>query len=196
MLRLLRRVWGWPSFAMVTQKCRFPRRTSPTSNGLLVGLPDEGFTPRVDTYGAKGVPLSYTTTRRPRTGWVTMYHLWRYGRVLGPKWWAWRFSLSIREWWIGFRALRRIRSAIFSDSARWTRDRIPANGEFMSAKWNQRGPPCALHRFIFRRCTQGTRWSPFGGVGQAKFSFLGVKLAAKKAGRKEEDKSRGGGGRI
>jgi hypothetical protein len=33
-------------------------------------------------------------------------------------------------------------------------------------------------------------------VGQAKFSFLGVKLAAKKAGMKEEDKSRGGGGRI
>lgn len=42
---------------------------------------------------------------------------------------------------------------------------------------------------------EGTRWRPFSGVGQAKFSFLGVKLEGRKAGRKE-DRSRGGGGRI
>jgi hypothetical protein len=41
---------------------------------------------------------------------------------------------------------------------------------------------------------EGTRWRPFSGVGQAKFSFLGVKPEARKAGREEEDQSRGGGG--
>jgi hypothetical protein len=37
---------------------------------------------------------------------------------------------------------------------------------------------------------EGTRWRPFSGVGQAKFSFLGVKLEGRQAGRKikaEED---------
>jgi len=74
--------------------------------------------------GPKGLPLWYATTGRPRTGRVAMYHLWRYGRVLGSKWRAWRFSLSLREWWLGFRALRRRRDAIFSDSVDWTRDNI------------------------------------------------------------------------
>jgi hypothetical protein len=43
---------------MVTQRRRFPRRTSPTSSGLLDGLFEEGFAPpSVETNGAKGAVI-------------------------------------------------------------------------------------------------------------------------------------------
>jgi hypothetical protein len=45
---------------------------------------------------------------------------------------------------------------------------------------------------VYERKEEPT-WGPFSGLGQLKFSLLGVKLQARKAGRKEEDESRGGG---
>jgi hypothetical protein len=38
-----------------------------------------------------------------------------------------------------------------------------------------------------------SRWRPFSGLGQEKFSLLGIKPEAR---RQEEDESRGGGRRI
>jgi hypothetical protein len=42
--------------------------------GLVDGLPEEGFAPRlIDTYWAKGVAILVARTSRPGIGWVVRY---------------------------------------------------------------------------------------------------------------------------
>jgi hypothetical protein len=54
--------------------------------GLVDELPKEGFTSRlIDTYQQKELPLWYSRTRRPGTGWIVRYQLLRHGRSLRLK---------------------------------------------------------------------------------------------------------------
>ena len=54
--------------------------------GLVDELPKKGFTSRlIDTYRQKELPLWYARTRRPGTGWIVRYQLFRHGRTLRLK---------------------------------------------------------------------------------------------------------------
>ena len=80
-----------------------------------------------------------------------MFHLWRHGIALGSKCLAWRLSLPIIEYWLGFRARRGIRCAISSESIGWIKYWIPANGKVISTSRTLTGSvlcSASIHRSV------------------------------------------------
>ena len=140
--------------------------------------------------GLKGLSLWYAKTKRPRIGWVVMYHY-------VPTLEAWEAS---RLKMMGLEALPTYKRVVAwflgpaEDTQRYFEQLHRLNQRVNSSHWRdykRKEKPNRVHLVpsidsSSTAALEEMRWCPFSGVGQAVFSLLSVRPE----GRKYEEKKR------